>query len=68
LIFRSILFILPFIWTIAIRVVEQMKIAIIGALTSHKEEVRNAVFPGPEHAFTMPAEALERLTDMLHSK
>ena len=34
---------------------------ILEALNEYKEEVRNATFPGPEHSFKMPEEALEQL-------
>jgi 3-methyl-2-oxobutanoate hydroxymethyltransferase len=38
---------------------------ILEALKSYKAEVREATFPGPEHSFSMPDEALEQLKKMI---
>ncbi len=38
---------------------------ILDTLGQYKEEVRNGAFPGPEHSFKMPAEALEDLKEMI---
>jgi ketopantoate hydroxymethyltransferase len=35
------------------------------ALGAYKKEVQNGVFPGPEHSFKMPAEALAQLKKMV---
>ena len=40
---------------------------ILDVLGQYKEEVRNGAFPGPEHSFKMPAEALEDLKEMIAS-
>ncbi len=39
----------------------QIRRNILEALNEYKEEVRNVTFPGPEHSFKMPEEALEQL-------
>jgi 3-methyl-2-oxobutanoate hydroxymethyltransferase len=38
---------------------------ILEALAAYKKEVRDGVFPGPEHSFKMPDEALEQLKKMI---
>jgi 3-methyl-2-oxobutanoate hydroxymethyltransferase len=38
---------------------------ILEALAAYKSEVVGGGFPGPEHSFKMPAEALERLKKMI---
>lgn len=38
---------------------------ILEALKSYGEEVHNATFPGPEHSFSMPEEALDQLKKMI---
>jgi 3-methyl-2-oxobutanoate hydroxymethyltransferase len=35
------------------------------ALGAYKKEVQDGVFPGPEHSFKMPDEALEQLKKMI---
>ncbi len=42
-----------------------IKPAIVDALTTFKDEVSNGTFPGPEHSFSMPDEALENLKKQL---
>lgn len=43
----------------------QIRTDIIDAIKTYKGEVENKVFPGPEHSFKMPAEALEALKEMM---
>jgi 3-methyl-2-oxobutanoate hydroxymethyltransferase len=38
---------------------------ILDALKAYREEVRDGGFPGPEHTFSMPAEALEALKKLI---
>ncbi len=38
---------------------------IIGAIKEYKQEVLEKSFPGPEHSFSMPAEALEQLKKII---
>jgi 3-methyl-2-oxobutanoate hydroxymethyltransferase len=38
---------------------------ILEALGAYKKEVQDGVFPGPEHSFKMPAEALAQLKKMI---
>lgn len=38
---------------------------ILDALNEYKKEVQNVTFPGPEHSFKMPEEALEQLKNMI---
>jgi len=38
---------------------------ILEALKAYKEEVQNVAFPGPEHSFSMPDEALKQLKKMI---
>lgn len=44
----------------------QIKPAIIEALTTFKEEVTDESFPGPEHSFSMPEDALEELKKQIN--
>jgi 3-methyl-2-oxobutanoate hydroxymethyltransferase len=43
----------------------QIRPIILEALAEYKKEVRQVTFPGPEHSFKMPAEALEQLKKMI---
>jgi 3-methyl-2-oxobutanoate hydroxymethyltransferase len=40
---------------------------ILEALAEYKKEVTQVTFPGPEHSFKMPDEALEQLKKMIHN-
>jgi 3-methyl-2-oxobutanoate hydroxymethyltransferase len=42
-----------------------IRAVILEALTGYKKEVQNSVFPGPEHSFKMPEEALAQLKKMI---
>ena len=42
-----------------------VKNVMLDALVDYKQEVADAKFPGPEHSFKMPDEALEQLKQML---
>jgi len=44
----------------------QIRPIILEALAEYKKEVRQVTFPGPEHSFKMPDEALEQLKKMIH--
>jgi 3-methyl-2-oxobutanoate hydroxymethyltransferase len=44
----------------------QIRPIILEALAEFKKEVRQVTFPGPEHSFKMPGEALEQLKKMIH--
>jgi 3-methyl-2-oxobutanoate hydroxymethyltransferase len=46
----------------------QVRTQIIGAITSYADEVREKAFPGPEHSFKMPDEALTSLKEMIRKK
>jgi ketopantoate hydroxymethyltransferase len=37
----------------------------LDALNTYRQEVADSVFPGPEHSFKMPDEALEQLKKMI---
>jgi 3-methyl-2-oxobutanoate hydroxymethyltransferase len=39
----------------------QVRATIVGAIEAYRDEVTQLRFPGPEHSFTMPEEALEEL-------
>ncbi len=39
----------------------QLKPQIVAALETYKKEVQEGIFPGPEHSFDMPKEALDQL-------
>jgi 3-methyl-2-oxobutanoate hydroxymethyltransferase len=43
----------------------QIRPIILEALAEYKKEVRQVTFPGPEHSFKMPDEALEQLKKMI---
>ena len=43
----------------------QVRKTILDAMEQYKEDVRAATFPGPEHSFKMPDEALEQLRKLL---
>ncbi|MDF1554296.1 MAG: 3-methyl-2-oxobutanoate hydroxymethyltransferase [Deferrisomatales bacterium] len=43
----------------------QVRTTILGALQEFKQEVEGKQFPGPEHSFDMPAEALEELKRLI---
>ncbi len=43
----------------------QLRPIILDALAAFKKEVRQVTFPGPEHSFKMPEEALEQLKKMI---
>jgi len=43
----------------------QIRPIILEALAEYKKEVRQVTFPGPEHSFKMPDEALEQLKNMI---
>ena len=43
----------------------QVRKIILEALKEYKEDVLAATFPGPEHSFKMPDEALEQLKKLL---
>ncbi|UCH19744.1 MAG: 3-methyl-2-oxobutanoate hydroxymethyltransferase [Deltaproteobacteria bacterium] len=43
----------------------QIRPIILEALAAYKKEVREMAFPGPEHSFTMPEEALQQLKKMV---
>ena len=45
----------------------QIRPIILEALAEFKKEVRQVTFPGPEHSFKMPDEALEQLKKMIHN-
>jgi len=44
----------------------QIRETILEALKQYKQEVQSVTFPGPEHSFKMPDEALEQLKKMIH--
>ncbi|OGP56618.1 MAG: 3-methyl-2-oxobutanoate hydroxymethyltransferase [Deltaproteobacteria bacterium RBG_13_49_15] len=44
-----------------------IRAVILEALTGYKKEVQNSAFPGPEHSFKMPEEALAQLKKMIGS-
>jgi len=43
----------------------QIRSTILDALQAYKNDVQNAAFPGPEHSFKMPEEALTQLKQMI---
>ena len=43
----------------------QIRPTILDALNRFKEDVRGVTFPGPEHSFKMPDEALEQLKKLI---
>jgi len=43
----------------------QIRPTILDALNRFKEDVQNVTFPGPEHSFKMPDEALEQLKKLI---
>jgi 3-methyl-2-oxobutanoate hydroxymethyltransferase len=43
----------------------QLRTIILEAMTAYKKEVREGIFPGAEHSFKMPEEALARLKKMM---
>lgn len=43
----------------------QIRKVILDAIAQYKQEVLSGAFPGPEHSFKMPAEALEDLKKMI---
>ena len=43
----------------------QIRKTILDAMEQYKEDVRAATFPGPEHSFKMPDEALEQLKKLI---
>jgi len=43
----------------------QIRKTILDAMEQYKEDVRAATFPGPEHSFKMPDEALEQLRKLI---
>jgi 3-methyl-2-oxobutanoate hydroxymethyltransferase len=45
----------------------QIRPIILEALAEYKKEVRQLTFPGSEHSFKMPEEALEQLKKMIHN-
>ena len=44
----------------------QIRETILEALKQYKQEVQSVTFPGPEHSFKMPDEALEQLKKMIN--
>ena len=45
----------------------QIRPIILEALGEYKKEVQEGVFPGPEHSFKMPDEALAQLKQMIEN-
>jgi 3-methyl-2-oxobutanoate hydroxymethyltransferase len=43
----------------------QLRTIILDAMKAYKKEVQEVAFPGPEHSFKMPAEALAQLKKMI---
>jgi 3-methyl-2-oxobutanoate hydroxymethyltransferase len=43
----------------------QIRTIILEALNAYRTEVQEVKFPGPEHSFKMPAEALAQLKKMI---
>ena len=46
----------------------ELRQPMVDAVTAYAEEVRTRVFPGPEHAYGVAPEEMERLKEMLAAK